>query len=205
MYIICPSCKTTFVVTPQQVGPLGRKVKCSKCFKIWHAKLNINLNTNLSNTTISRPLVSSKLEKGSNLPAVIPVKIPIYLYIFPIILAFLIIFINTVFFYDYAFAALKVNPNLSIRDVSLENHLSQKRVIVHYKIFNKSQKVAVMPLIRVRLIDKNDKVIKSYTLDNKIMLETQRHISIKTEFNSVPYTVNRFDITLGNKLDFMLY
>ena len=36
MYITCPGCKTRFAVTAEQIGNNGRKVKCSKCFNIWH-------------------------------------------------------------------------------------------------------------------------------------------------------------------------
>lgn len=39
MIIACPKCNTGFFVTPEQIGLSGRRVKCSKCSHIWHAKI----------------------------------------------------------------------------------------------------------------------------------------------------------------------
>jgi predicted Zn finger-like uncharacterized protein len=38
MYITCENCNTVFIVTYEQIGEAGRKVKCSKCTNIWHQK-----------------------------------------------------------------------------------------------------------------------------------------------------------------------
>ena len=37
MILTCPRCATRYVVGEDQVGPQGRKVKCSACGEIWRA------------------------------------------------------------------------------------------------------------------------------------------------------------------------
>ena len=35
MNLSCPSCAATFLVEPEQLGPAGRRVRCSECRHIW--------------------------------------------------------------------------------------------------------------------------------------------------------------------------
>ena len=37
MKIVCPHCLTDYAVTKEILGPSGRKVRCAKCTKVWHA------------------------------------------------------------------------------------------------------------------------------------------------------------------------
>ena len=36
MHLICPSCDTTFIVAPEQLGSAGCRVKCGSCGHSWH-------------------------------------------------------------------------------------------------------------------------------------------------------------------------
>lgn len=38
MILTCPRCATRYVVREEQVGPQGRKVKCSACGELWRAE-----------------------------------------------------------------------------------------------------------------------------------------------------------------------
>ena len=35
MHIICPECKSKFLVDPQSLGEGGRKVRCGDCSHVW--------------------------------------------------------------------------------------------------------------------------------------------------------------------------
>ncbi len=39
MILQCPSCAARFIVPPQAIGPAGRRVRCARCLKTWHAEL----------------------------------------------------------------------------------------------------------------------------------------------------------------------
>lgn len=39
MKIQCNSCTKTYLVSSEQIGPFGRKVKCTNCNHIWHEHL----------------------------------------------------------------------------------------------------------------------------------------------------------------------
>ena len=95
MYIACPECDTKFVVTPEQIGQHGRKVKCSKCSHIWHQKLD---NPVCIEPTILAPTEVTPLGNGVNLPALLPVKIQPYLYALPVLMIGLIIFMLVMLF-----------------------------------------------------------------------------------------------------------
>ncbi|HEX2844237.1 MAG TPA: zinc-ribbon domain-containing protein [Candidatus Limnocylindria bacterium] len=41
MILTCPRCAARYVVGEDQVGPQGRKVKCSACGEIWRAEAEI--------------------------------------------------------------------------------------------------------------------------------------------------------------------
>ena len=205
MYIACPSCDTKFVILPEQIGASGRKVKCSKCGNIWHQLLKGQVRLEpIATTNIEshRPIFGS----GINLPALLPIKIPKYLYILPVILLSLIILLSLVFFPDIFGIQHFTNSNeLSIKDVHVYNSKEADKIVISYKITNSSNYTKVMPLVRIRLFDENNRLLKSY-IDSKtnVNLAPKQYVSIKTEFNSIPASTEHIDITLGNKLDFIL-
>ncbi len=205
MYIACPRCDTKFIVSEEQIGAYGRKVKCSKCSNIWHQTLKDHLKL--------EPVIASSLVPpapqfgaGVNLPALLPVKIAGYLYIFPLALISLIIFLAILIFPQ----RFGINPaqsfnGLSIQDVQVQNYKEQHKIIISYKVVNSTKHEVTMPLIRVRVFDKNNRVVKSHIANqNNVNLAPKQYISIKTEFNSMPPSTEQVDITLGNKLDFVI-
>jgi predicted Zn finger-like uncharacterized protein len=205
MYIACPSCDTKFVILPEQIGASGRKVKCSKCGNIWHQLLKDHGRLEpmaTANTDSVRPIFGS----GINLPALLPIKIPQYLYTLPILLISLIIALSIILFPDmFGIQPLTNSNELSVKDVHVENSKDADKIIISYKIANSSNYVKVMPLVRIRLFDENKRILKSH-IDNQtnVSLAPKQYISIKTEFSSVPPSTEHVDITLGNKIDFIL-
>jgi predicted Zn finger-like uncharacterized protein len=206
MFIACPKCATTFTVLPEQIGPNGRKVKCSKCGNIWHQRLEEHIRIE---PVLNSPVVSTKpmpIGNGVNLPALLPIKIQPYLYTMPFVMLALIFSLSIVLFPDFfGVHSLIKSRELSIEDVRIENRKESNKVIVSYKIMNSSRHNVSMPLVRVRLLDENNSILKHHISDqtNKTLAPSQ-YVTIKTEFNSPPTSSKYVDVTLGNKLDFLL-
>lgn len=204
MYIACPECNAKFVVTPEQIGPQGRKVKCSKCSHIWHQKLD---NSAPIEPTISAPVAeTTPLGNGVNLPALLPVKIQPYLYALPVLMVSLIIFMLVMLFPNkLGFDSLLNNDKLSIKDIKIENNKEIDKITVSYKVLNNSSKTVKMPLVRIRLFDKSDRVLKSLIDDHtNVDMFPGQFIQIKTEFVPSSPLTKSIDIMIGNKIDFIL-
>ena len=62
-----------------------------------------------------------------------------------------------------------------------------------------------MPLVRIRLFDKNNRIVKSLIDDHtNIDMSPNQFIQIKTEFVPAPPSTDSIDIMIGNKIDFIL-
>ncbi len=203
MYIACPECDTKFVVTPEQIGKHGRKVKCSKCSHIWHQKLADQVRIE---PLITQPIIATPLGNGINLPALLPIKIQPYLYAMPIVMIGLIIFMLIMVFPNgLGINTLLNSNNLSIKDLQIENQKDLEKITVSYKVHNTADKTVKMPLIRIRLFDKNNRIVKSLIDDHtNIDMSPNQFIQIKTEFVPAPSSTDSIDIMIGNKIDFIL-
>ncbi len=205
MYISCPECNTRFVIRPNQIGRNGRNVKCSKCFHIWHQKFDENVKIEPV-LVAQQPVEDVPLGNGVNLPALLPIKIPFYMYSSPVILFVLIGFILTMMFPEkVGLDTMLSNKYLHLKDINIENKKDLEKIVVSYKVLNSASKSYNMPLVRVRLYDKNNRVIKTHIDDHsKIDLAPAQHVLIKTEFVPAPEAASSVDIMIGNKLDFFL-
>ena len=144
MYIACPECTTRFVVTAEQIGKEGRKVKCSKCLHIWqqHPPEQLRVEPKIESSTKTLPLGN-----GVNLPVLLPVKIPAHLlYGLPILLVGMIIFMFTILFQDnFVLPSILNTKDLIISDVSYQRTLG--KTAINYKVSNLSDKSVKIPLI----------------------------------------------------------
>lgn len=202
MYIACPECTTRFVVTAERIGKDGRKVKCSKCLHIWqqHPPEQLRVEPKIESSTKTLPLGN-----GVNLPVLLPVKIPAHLlYGLPILLVSMIIFMFTILFQDnFVLPSILNTKDLIISDVSYRHTLG--KTAINYKVSNLSDKSVKIPLIRIRVFDKNHRLI-NFRIDDhsNIKLSSSQNVVIKTELKDVPPHAN-IDIMIGNKLDFILH
>jgi predicted Zn finger-like uncharacterized protein len=204
MYIACPECDTKFVVKPEQIGKEGRKVKCSKCSHVWHHKLADQLRIEPIRT---QPLVTTPLGNGINLPALLPIKIQPYLYVMPVVMIGLIIFmIIMVFPTSLGINTLLNSNNLSIKDVQVQNQKDLDKITISYKVHNSAATIVKMPLVRIRFFDKNGKIIDSKIDDqnNNVDMSPKQDIQINTEFVPASSAADSIDIMIGNKIDFIL-
>lgn len=213
MYIKCPSCSTSFVVTPIQIGPKGRRVRCSKCNHGWFVDaLEEKLPDNIAEPS---SIIPDRVSGGSaggflpgvNLPALLPINIPFYLYAIPTILTVLIIFGCVVLFQDklsfLGFAG--TSEDLSVHDINIDYNRKDGDITASYKIVNSAQKFVPVPLIRIRLLDKDHRALKTHITSNpNVDLAPKQYVGIRTNFADAPPNVEFIDISLGNRLDFIL-
>ena len=204
MYIACPKCDTKFVVTPEQIGKEGRKVKCSKCSHVWHHKLADQLRIE---PIITQPIAATPLGNGINLPALLPIKIQPYLYVMPVVMIGLIIFmLIMVFPTSLGINTLLNSNNLSIKDVQVQNQKDLDKITISYKIYNSASTIVKMPLVRIRFFDKNGKIVESKIDDqnSNVDMSPNQFIQITTELVPAPSAADSIDIMIGNKIDFIL-
>jgi predicted Zn finger-like uncharacterized protein len=203
MYIACPECDTKFVVTSEQIGKHGRKVKCSKCSHIWHQRLDDQVRVE---PTLTMPSVTTPLGNGVNLPALLPIKIPHYLYMTPVLMLGLIILMLAMLFpNNLGFESLLNSNDLHIKDIQIENQKYLEKITVAYKVHNTSLKEVKMPLVRIRLFDKNNRIIKTLIDDHTDRdMAPNQFIKIEAEFVPAPPAADSIDIMIGNKIDFII-
>ncbi|WP_375327418.1 MJ0042-type zinc finger domain-containing protein [Candidatus Tisiphia endosymbiont of Nemotelus uliginosus] len=229
MNITCPRCHTSFALLPEQIGINGRKVKCSNCQHIWYQKPELLPEPVLSASNKDQPIIpinkpavlsndhkviSNRNEnlvyanKGANLPVLLPITIPQHTNLSSIILINLIFLLSYILFHEKLNipALTKFYENKVIIENIQANHTSiNHQLKVSYRITNHDIHNIIIPLIRIRLLDKRDMPIKTYILDQKdIKLSPKQHIDINTLLEIVPASSTALDITLGNNLDFIL-
>ena len=212
MYLSCPECYTSFVVGNDQIGPKGRRVRCSRCNHAWFAppakggsgdfysQLSVSPSDRVGET-------AEKFKPGVNLPALLPINIPIYLYVIPILLAAAIMFSAVVFFQDrLSFLGLVgTSSNLGVHDVNIVYDREHGNIVANYKIVNTSQEFIPLSSIRIRLLDANHRILKTHIAnESSSSLAPKQYVTIRTNFSEAPINVEFIDITLGNRLDFLL-
>jgi predicted Zn finger-like uncharacterized protein len=213
MYIKCPSCNTSFVVTAEQIGPKGRRVRCSKCNNGWFVEASaeeLTLPNPLEPASIIPHRAGGEINTflpGVNLPALLPINIPTYLYLLPTILAIAIIFSSMVLFQEKLsfFGLAGTSENLSVHDINIDYNRKDGTIVAGYKIVNSAQQFVPVPLIRIRLLDKDHRPLKTHITHNpNVDLAPKQYVGIRTNFADAPPNVEFIDISLGTRLDFIL-
>lgn len=228
MNITCPNCDASFMVSKEQLGTIGRRVKCSKCQSTWYQLVDSatndqsqNIESNqqkepaATNNDIDHVKTTSQLanenpiylSKGANLPAVLPLKIAKQSFIVPILLSSIILLLLFILFHDKFNILSKFDSDnlLIVDNIKIEQNSNARQIKVSYRITNNYNYNITIPLIRIRLLDKKNQTVKSYILEQKnIKLSPKQSVEISTNLSSVPTSSNSLDIMLGNNLDFIL-
>jgi len=203
MIISCGKCNTGFFVSPAQIGPSGRRVKCSKCKHIWHASLP-------QYTVPKKDIIASRVEidnsfNRANLPAIIPFSIPNALFIAPIALIMLISFTLWVFYPNFT-SKIGLGSALSgliVEDIKYDYDESNKVIHVEYSLVNKSSTIEQVPLVQVKLLDKNDSEIsKVYIKEQGVQLNSGSSVVAEAEFTEVSEIPKTIEVSLGNLIKF---
>lgn len=201
MYISCPKCGTKFSVDATKIGNKGKKVRCSKCSHVWHQDQENKLRVSPLLTTNN----SEASDKKINLPALLPVKNTSNNYLNTLMAIGMIVLTLLILFHE----KLGINKSfgngkLAIKDIEV-NKIEKDKIKVSYKIYNLSQEDQNIPLIRIRVLDENNNILKSkITYHKKIRIPPNQFIRASKEFLVNGKSAENIDIMIGNKLDFML-
>ncbi|MCC2646389.1 MAG: hypothetical protein K0R02_454 [Rickettsiaceae bacterium] len=216
MILTCTNCKTSFVASDTSIGPSGRKVKCSKCQYVWFATLPAKPKIELSSI-----LPDGQTLQGSfNLPAISDIRIAWYLYILPLIMGSIfitsygVLFPNKILalnFIDQKMLCQKFDicdtSGIKLKDVKFQNMNKgdKKFTVLSYKVANNTDYPKNIPIIKVRLLDKEKNVIKSHIASNKnIPLKPFHQHLIETRFEDLPANVENIELIIGNRLELVL-
>jgi len=207
MYIACPECDTKFIVQAAEIGDFGRKVKCSKCAHIWHQTAQNIVSPDSILTALPQEVLTTPIASGVNLPAIIPDKIPNYVYFIPVILFALIVSLGAMIFPEklgFGVGANTKYATLKITDLQITKEPEMAKINLRYKIYNSGARPIKLPLVRIRFVDKNGGIIKSLVDDHsKTTLSPGQYIGITTDFAPAK-GAETVDITIGNRIDFII-
>lgn len=204
MYITCQKCKANFVVSPEQIGSKGRRVRCSKCQHTWYVDPVIAPPA----ATVITPQVEllKPPSSGIHLPIVLPPEPHkpssdrIILFVLFLIFSFAIFFSKSI---DFDFADGFSN-NFTISDVKVYHEGDNGKMILRYGITNDGDKLAPMPDIRIQLFDAEHKAIGAYDMKGgEAELEPHQHLKFRTEFADISKEARTADVTIGSRLNFI--
>jgi predicted Zn finger-like uncharacterized protein len=216
MILTCTNCKTSFVAPDTLIGPSGRKVKCSKCQFIWFATL-----PQKPKAEVLTPLPDVKTLQGSfNLPIVAAERIGWYLYFMPL-LFILSIASALCLLFPHKVLALKFvdqkmlcenlqvcdTKGIKLKDVEFNTKDKEGKniAVLSYKIANNTNNQKNIPIIRVKLLDKDLKVVKSHTATNQTsFLKPYHQHLVETRFEDLPESVAKIELSIGNRLELVL-
>ncbi|WP_392506063.1 MJ0042-type zinc finger domain-containing protein [Rickettsia sp. 2024-CO-Wats] len=205
MYITCPNCQTRFIVTSNQIGINGRRVKCSKCSHLWYQKLDYNISTlndfkdKVNTGTIKTPI---KNHYNANVPVIFPYIPPKKKYnIFPILWTSFIIFCLVILLID-SFKFLGKYDQLKIEEINLGQSRHIGGMKIFYKLSNESDYLISDPIIKVRVMDTNNQALDEYVSITKLQTKIPAKQAIYLEMNieGIPITAKYIDIVIGNRL-----
>ena len=206
MIISCPECSASFFVSPQQIGESGRRVKCSKCKHIWHA--TIETDAGVKEEIIAQRLTEHNEVTGANLPAIIPTKIPKFLYVAPFVLSFLII-ATIWFFYPSITSKVAIcGPLCSAEGVRIEDAIfdynkDSGNVTLNFSIANRGKEEVEVPTAKIELIGADSKVMRAAKASgNSMKLPANSSIKVTHVFSAISQKSQFIKISLGNTIKF---
>ena len=201
MYITCPNCQTKFIVTSNQIGINGRRVKCSKCSHLWYQKLDYNTSKlNDCKDKVNTETITNHY--NANVPVILPCIPPKKKYnIFPILWTHFIIFCLVILLVD-SFKFLGKYDQLKIEKINLGKSLHIGRMRIFYKLSNESDYLISDPIIKVRVMDTNNQALDEYISITRLQTKIPAKQAIYLEMNlaGIPITAKYINIAIGNRL-----
>jgi predicted Zn finger-like uncharacterized protein len=187
MYIICPNCKTNFVVESYVLNIKGRKVKCSKCQHVWHQK-PVHFDA------ASQEILPQTVQRRYHVPAIIQQKKISWLAISVIMLSILYLsFLGLMRYKTWQNNLYRQGLHLEI--IKLE--YLDDQLLLEYRILQQGDFSNPAPNIKISLLGDKRQVVAA-TSFKAIALSPYRYLYIKTKFESLAAQINILEIVLLN-------
>ena len=206
MNISCPECKTTFIIADQLISNTSKKLKCSKCKHVWTNNHDTDLGVKRIIDLPSVSKIKTTLDLEAKQDLVLEEKCGKLFYIYPIFIGILIIILTSITAFGIKIPISCTVPQaLILKDIKLKNLWKEQKIVLNYRVHNNSEKLENLPLIRIRLFDKNSKILKTHIIKDRKELKPAQFVNINTEFESIMQEANKVDIALGTWFDFLVW
>lgn len=212
MYISCLNCQTKFIVLDNQIGINGRRVKCSKCRHIWYQKLDYNTSKLSDFDKDKVEAVKTPIKNGysnyfsANVPVILPYIPPKRKYnVFPLLWTSFIIFCLAILLLD-SFKVLSKYDQLKIEKIKLGTSHREGVIKMFYQLSNNSDYLISNPLIKVKAMDGNNRALDEYISITKLKIKIppKQNAYVEMEISGLPVTAKYIDVTVGNRIAFLL-
>lgn len=213
MYITCPSCNTSFLIDETQIGPNGRKVKCSSCQYLWLAMPN-NIQQdhqsfiNKQDIEPQRRALNYAPEPGINLPVIVPNYTPLISQLIVLCTIISVILLGIIgasekLSWHHIYNNKTQFLTASILNAKIDHKSNIARI--KYNITNKGEQAVKAPLVRVQMLDKDQNLLSSYiTNKSDIVIYPHDSLTLETNIPATDQKVKSTLLTLGDKLDFFV-
>jgi predicted Zn finger-like uncharacterized protein len=197
--IRCPSCKTSFEVPDDAISQEGRKVRCSNCLNIWHAKLDQPEEKATSVVSIEQ---KSEDHHSLFLLTIIPV-----ISLTVILLTYLQF--NKENLSDNSFGCSKLKicnfVGLEVTEIKFINDEKHNLMNIKYTIQNKSNRIISVPFVKFEFVGKENnylgaKIVKSNSLYKIYQNESKNFVAEAKIYENI----NNVNITIGNWIDVLI-
>lgn len=219
MYLTCPSCQLSFVVSAAQLGQAGRKVRCSNCKHLWFATTPTAEEAHnepiieehiapapdpLQNIT---PIDYSPMPPGVNLPAIIRNRGTLLSRVMFVMLIIIAVLLGMSTRKEQLnLSQLHMNiTGLSASVLGVTQNKAKTDLVIRYEIHNKSDIKKSLPLVRAQFLDAQNKIIKSEIIKPAdLFLHPDESIIFDTKFVMPHTNFAKIALDVGDRIDFLI-
>lgn len=203
MIITCEKCSTSYRLTPQQLKPFGKRVKCTNCGNIWFQKYEEQQEEILS---------LDPIPTHSSLPVVVEHHTPVWLKFMPVMF-FCMIIVSVVFFHQndiikifpkanqfYDIIGIPHTGDMRLDEISI-NH-RENYADINGLVINKSKQTRIVPKVIITVSDSDG----STTLSNiinipKSKLEPNESRPFHKRVINIPKNSQYLTVSIADKFD----
>lgn len=219
MIICCPECNAKFAVPDDAIGVEGRKVKCAKCGNKWHQAPPPPEDAAPPDAIPSQEVAEvAPIDDGANLPVrhvevksgksnrILVASFSVLMFLFTASVVGGNGVVTTMPFMSFYYKMFGIynTQNMELYNISVERSIRDKRLDLLVKgiMFNKSAKRKEVPSIRITVLDKNGRPIRSITFDSSnAILEANEKIDFQNKISRLPLDSESVVIDMGNSFE----
>lgn len=214
MILTCEKCQTRYLVKPASISAKGQIVKCAKCSHSWFQAPEGSPPPDVQQEP---PEKIAPIPKGSALPVIQPKpSAPHWLKVAAMCTFLITLGSIPVFYYDNA---LKLVPQIeavyetlgvpSTQGLGFENLALQEAggntYLLKGTLINASKTSRTMPNLRIKVLDKQNKVLHTIMLKSSgETLTAGESFDFSNKLAALPETAKKLDVDIGNNLELLL-
>lgn len=223
MILQCEACNARFLLPDAAVPPEGRRVRCGKCKHEWHvasaqpqpvaapaapAPATPDIDALMREGKVEAPAPKKEespvLKPIGRSAPVLPVAVPGWMMASAVAMMLLLIGFSLVLFKP-EWLGYYPSTDLSVTEVTLRKG-EKDAYVLSGRIVNKSDYVAPVPQLHIKLVDEKGVVVKEWThTSRKYLLQPRQHVEFVMEnLDTGGAAAKEFQLDLGNALELSL-